>query len=154
MGTSPRERFFFDALPRQTRTTTRFTSIAESMDARWVQTYPAHMSCFWGAQAASLQFAAACREMGRSMTIVTVRPFTGSRRAADCCRLAAHSACAQGRLCAPQTVLRARALVFALIFFISFGITRAHPVAQGRLEIEIFPDKIQAQARISTEEAL
>ena len=60
----------------------------------------------------------------------------------------------QGRLCAPQTVRRARILLFAIILFISNGIAHAHPVAQGRLEIDIFPDKIQAKARISTEEVL
>src|SRR5438552_1121501 len=101
-----------------------------------------------------------------------------SRQAAANRRLAAHSACAanevdafagerggslavprkpsfwrsQGRLCAPQTVRRARILLFAIILFISNGIAHAHPVAQGRLEIDIFPDKIQAKARISTEE--
>ena len=32
------------------------------------------------------------------------------------------------------------------------GVAYAHPVAQGRLEIDIFPDKIHARARVSNEE--
>jgi hydrogenase/urease accessory protein HupE len=40
----------------------------------------------------------------------------------------------------------------ALIFVISNGVAQAHPVAQGRLEIEIVSGKIRARAQVSTEE--
>jgi hydrogenase/urease accessory protein HupE len=42
----------------------------------------------------------------------------------------------------------------ALIAVLLAGLraTQAHPVAQGSMEIEIFPDKIHAQARVSMEE--
>ena len=46
----------------------------------------------------------------------------------------------QGRLCAPQTVRRARILLFAIILFISNGIAQAHPVAQGRAQRTEAPD--------------
>jgi hypothetical protein len=36
--------------------------------------------------------------------------------------------------------------------FVSISVAHAHPVAQGRLEIEIFPDKVHAHARVSNEE--
>jgi hydrogenase/urease accessory protein HupE len=43
--------------------------------------------------------------------------------------------------------------LFSLILFSSWsGVAYAHPVAQGRLEIDIFPDKIHARARVSNEE--
>ena len=46
-----------------------------------------------------------------------------------------------------------RSSLLVLIFcFLSNGVAQAHPVAQGRLEIEIFPDKIHARAQVSTEE--
>ena len=47
-------------------------------------------------------------------------------------------------------------LAFSLLGFILLsswsGIAYAHPVAQGALEIDIFPDKIHARARVSNEE--
>jgi hypothetical protein len=47
-------------------------------------------------------------------------------------------------------------LAFSLLGLILFsswsGVACAHPVAQGRLEIDIFPDKIHARARVSNEE--
>jgi hydrogenase/urease accessory protein HupE len=43
--------------------------------------------------------------------------------------------------------------LFSLILFSNWsGVAYAHPVAQGRLEIDIFPDKIHARARVSNEE--
>jgi hydrogenase/urease accessory protein HupE len=43
--------------------------------------------------------------------------------------------------------------LFSLILLSSWsGVAYAHPVAQGRLEIDIFPDKIHARARVSNEE--
>jgi hydrogenase/urease accessory protein HupE len=49
-----------------------------------------------------------------------------------------------------------RYLAFSLLSLILLsswsGVAYAHPVAQGRLEIDIFPDKIHARARVSNEE--
>jgi hydrogenase/urease accessory protein HupE len=49
-----------------------------------------------------------------------------------------------------------RYLAFSLLSLILLsswsGVGYAHPVAQGRLEIDIFPDKIHARARVSNEE--
>jgi hydrogenase/urease accessory protein HupE len=49
-----------------------------------------------------------------------------------------------------------RCLTFFLLGLILLpswsGVAYAHPVAQGRLEIDIFPDKIHARARVSNEE--
>jgi hydrogenase/urease accessory protein HupE len=43
--------------------------------------------------------------------------------------------------------------LFSLILLSSWsGVAYAHPVAQGALEIDIFPDKIHARARVSNEE--
>ena len=75
--------------------------------------------------------------------IADLRPPAGSRRAADCCRPAA---------CVPPISCYAGTSLLALILLISNGVAQAHPVAQGRLEIEIFPDKIHARAQVSTEE--
>ena len=42
--------------------------------------------------------------------------------------------------------------LFSLILLSSWsGVAYAHPVAQGRLEIDISPDKIHARARVSNE---
>ena len=47
------------------------------------------------------------------------------------------------------------AVLAALIFFLlALRSAQAHPVAQGRLEIEILPDKIRARAFVSTEEVV
>src|SRR5258708_19072152 len=47
-------------------------------------------------------------------------------------------------------------LAFSLLGLILFsswsGVAYAHPVAQGRLEIDIFPGKIQMRVRVSNEE--
>jgi hydrogenase/urease accessory protein HupE len=52
-----------------------------------------------------------------------------------------------------QIIRRARPVVLiALTLFFSNRLTHAHPVAQGRLEVEIFPEKIRARAQVSTEE--
>jgi HupE/UreJ protein len=40
----------------------------------------------------------------------------------------------------------------SLLVFAFARVTNAHPVAQGSMEIEIFPDRIHAQARVSMEE--
>ncbi len=43
--------------------------------------------------------------------------------------------------------------LFSLILLSRWsGVAYAHPVAQGRLEIDIFPDRIHARARVSNEE--
>jgi hydrogenase/urease accessory protein HupE len=44
--------------------------------------------------------------------------------------------------------------VLVVLFLTSARMAQGHPVAQGSMEIEIFPDKIRAQTRVSMEEVL
>src|SRR5438477_4193172 len=46
---------------------------------------------------------------------------------------------------------------FIILLSLGLGVTRsalAHPVAQGSLDIQILPDKVRVQARVSGEEVL
>ena len=56
-----------------------------------------------------------------------------------------------GRLRAKAKSAALAALIFSLLVLRS---AQAHPVAQGRLEIEILPEKIRARAIVSTEEVV
>jgi hypothetical protein len=48
--------------------------------------------------------------------------------------------------------MRARFLLALIFCAVSSGVANAHPIAQGRLEIDIFPDRIHARALVSNEE--
>src|SRR5437660_3166208 len=57
------------------------------------------------------------------------------------------------KMCVPRSIRSARGMCALIaLLFAGLRVTQAHPVAQGSMEIEIFPDKIHAQARVSMEE--